>query len=160
MTLLSGMGPAGQDAGETTYPPKRGMGLGAGKGRRRVVKAAERSSNAPRELRNLRHSFFFKLTPWGPGSRRCQSSFASPGPLPGRNRQCFLATYFKNLFCYLQASHAREGDFVDRGGGQGSRMAAERPCSHVPHATELKSQKTPPGEKTRGHPYVPLVFMS
>lgn len=74
--------------------------MGGGKWGLRVFKATELSSNG-----NSDNSRIWKtLTPWAQGSRQCQCGFASTGLLPEKNTRCFSITYFKNLFCYLQAS--------------------------------------------------------
>lgn len=94
-------------------PQIRGMGMGGGKCGLRVFKATELSSNGNSENSRIWKK---KLTPWAQGSRQCQRAFPATGLLPEKNTRCFSITYFKNLFCYLQASQVVRSLLLSRWG--------------------------------------------
>lgn len=98
--------------------PVHGMGLGGP----RVFTATEHSGNISGAFRNPRACF--QGNPSGPGFQAGQGVLLPLGLLPERSQPCFFITYFRNLFCYLQASQVVRRLLLSRW-GLGSSTAGE-----------------------------------
>lgn len=95
---------------------------------------------------------FLKINPLGPGFQADQVVLLPPGLLPERNRQCFFITYFRNLFCYLQAkSGGEETSFIQVGAGGAGWLGSDLSPLNVHCTTELRA-KTPTRKKAQGEP--------